>query len=101
MYTQIYTQILYDMNKQVHNRCIHNGPKPETPKWPSTSTEKCTELFGKLHYNVIHHRNEKRTNYATSNKIDESHRHNVEQKKPDLKKYTLYGYVCIPLCEVQ
>lgn len=31
-----------------------------------------------------------------SNKIDESHRHNVEQKKPDLKKYMLYEYVCIP-----
>ena len=34
-----------------------------------------------------------RTSTITLNNIDELHRHNVEQKKPDIKEYMVYNSI--------
>lgn len=36
-----------------------------------------------------------------SHNMDESHRHDIEQKKPDLREYVLHIYTRFYLCDVQ
>ena len=44
-------------------------------------------------YNEILHNNKKEQITVTCKKTDESHRHNVEWKKPDTKEYVVYDSI--------
>ena len=45
--------------------------------------------------NEILYSNENEQTTTACNKIDELHKHNVERKKPDIKEYILYDFICI------
>lgn len=81
-------QKMYKMTLYVHSSTIYNGTKLETTHrlWKIEWTIQLWFTPTMEHYTI--RRNEQ--TIASFNNVDESHKHNVEPKKPDTVEAVLY-----------